>query len=214
MDDCDSVKVRRQVTVGAICSEGRKISNPSGGRATVIPKDQIGFCGGYVGLATVMRRGDRPGLTRMSERRSESSIVTSSAALQLLEGNQYQRYELFFRQRHGYVLKAHRVCHRQIETLDSVGQDVIFRVIVFRPPIWRSLPERGPNPQKPSPQPCPHTSNRPPRGRPADNARRRPCATRWKGRRPCHHISLRVLATVWIVLKFGFSSMVMYIIPT
>jgi len=31
-------------------------------------------------VLTVARLGDRPGLTRMSERRSESSIVTSSAA--------------------------------------------------------------------------------------------------------------------------------------
>jgi len=48
-------------------------------------------CGGITSLAslsryavyivlTVARLGDRPGLTRMSERRSESSIVTSSAA--------------------------------------------------------------------------------------------------------------------------------------
>jgi hypothetical protein len=31
---------------------------------------------------------------------------------QLLEGNQYQRCELFFRQRRGDVLEAHRICHR------------------------------------------------------------------------------------------------------
>jgi hypothetical protein len=31
-------------------------------------------------VLTVARRGDNPGLTRMSERRSESSIVTNSAA--------------------------------------------------------------------------------------------------------------------------------------
>ena len=42
-----------------------------------------------------------------------------------LKGNKYQRCELFFRQRRGDVLEAHRVCHRQRETLDSVGQDVI-----------------------------------------------------------------------------------------
>jgi hypothetical protein len=48
-------------------------------------------CGGITSFAslsryavymvlTVARRGDRPGLTRMSERRSESSIVTNSTA--------------------------------------------------------------------------------------------------------------------------------------
>src|SRR5229473_5116513 len=36
MDDCDLARVGRQVTVGAICGHGKKIPNPSGGRATVI----------------------------------------------------------------------------------------------------------------------------------------------------------------------------------
>src|SRR5262249_45207517 len=77
-----------------------------------LPRLVLGVRGGYP-------FGDARGAYAHTLNGQPGTLVTQAAVeppRQLLEGNQYQRCELFFRQRRGDVLEAHRVCHRQIET--------------------------------------------------------------------------------------------------